>query len=303
MLAIRFISGKYQGKEWILPSYGEIVIGRSSELNLVLSESLVSRIHAKIICENQKIFIEDLESSNGTFVNGQRISKIELQEGDRILLGSSIFKVTSPSSKAPIPFEPRATDMSDVESTSSSIPKTMSGLLEEISLADLLQLFGSSRKTGILTLDCDSNHGTLGLRRGRICFAELREDNESNPKRCMLTMLQWGTGTFGFDVVSDKKMHGDLDLSVEDTLMELLQKLDEMNSLEAQSTLGRRLKLIHPLVAKLSDLPIKELDMLQLVYNVGDLEMILQNYSFQESEALTLLKQLMKEKFIENEVQ
>ena len=50
-LALRFISGKYQGGEFPLPDSGEIVIGRSSELDMVLVEDMVSRRHAKISVE------------------------------------------------------------------------------------------------------------------------------------------------------------------------------------------------------------------------------------------------------------
>ena len=46
--ALRFISGKYQGGEFPLPPDREIVIGRSSDLDMVLVEDMVSRKHAKI---------------------------------------------------------------------------------------------------------------------------------------------------------------------------------------------------------------------------------------------------------------
>ena len=47
--ALRFISGKYQGGEYPLAQSGDLVIGRSSELDLVLIEDMVSRKHACII--------------------------------------------------------------------------------------------------------------------------------------------------------------------------------------------------------------------------------------------------------------
>ena len=68
-LALRFISGKYQGGEFPLRSNREIVIGRSSDLDMVLVEDMVSRKHAKISWHNDSLVIEDLGSTNGTFVN------------------------------------------------------------------------------------------------------------------------------------------------------------------------------------------------------------------------------------------
>src|SRR5262249_10890796 len=89
--ALRFISGKYQGGEFPLPEWGEIVIGRSSELDMVLVEDMVSRRHAKISVSDGEIYLQDLGSTNGSFVNGEKVTRARLSEGDRILIGTSII--------------------------------------------------------------------------------------------------------------------------------------------------------------------------------------------------------------------
>ena len=91
--ALRFISGKYQGGEFPLRMDREIIVGRSSELDMVLVEDMVSRKHAKITAAGDQIVIQDLGSTNGTFVNGEKIKKARLKEGDRILIGTSIIKL------------------------------------------------------------------------------------------------------------------------------------------------------------------------------------------------------------------
>src|SRR3954465_11427258 len=100
-LALRFISGKYQGGEFPLGETKEIVVGRSSELDMVLVEDMVSRRHARIECTEEQIVIEDLGSTNGTFVNGEKIKRATLKEGDRVLIGTSILKVVSTDPSAP----------------------------------------------------------------------------------------------------------------------------------------------------------------------------------------------------------
>src|SRR6516225_5389543 len=91
--ALRFISGKYQGGEFPLKMSRQVTIGRSSELDMVLVEDMVSRKHAKITVGGGKIVIEDLGSTNGTFVNGEKVKQARLKEGDRILIGTSILKL------------------------------------------------------------------------------------------------------------------------------------------------------------------------------------------------------------------
>src|SRR5579863_5159588 len=89
----RFISGKYQGGEFPIVPEKQIIVGRSSDLDMVLVEDMVSRKHARIAMQNEQIWIEDLGSTNGTFVNGEKIKRARLKEGDRVLIGTSILKV------------------------------------------------------------------------------------------------------------------------------------------------------------------------------------------------------------------
>ena len=90
---LRFISGKYQGGEFPIVPDKQIIVGRSSDLDMVLVEDMVSRKHARIAMQADQIWIEDLGSTNGTFVNGEKIKRARLKEGDRVLIGTSILKV------------------------------------------------------------------------------------------------------------------------------------------------------------------------------------------------------------------
>lgn len=73
---------------------GEVTIGRSDENSIVLSEPFVSGKHAKLFIKNNDLFIEDLNSTNGVFIDDERIEgKIKLLPDDEIKIGSVIFKV------------------------------------------------------------------------------------------------------------------------------------------------------------------------------------------------------------------
>lgn len=69
-----------------------ITLGRAEENDIVLSDPTVSGKHAKIIIKQDKYFIEDLGSSNGTRVNGKLVTKKEIYEGDDIKLGTYTLK-------------------------------------------------------------------------------------------------------------------------------------------------------------------------------------------------------------------
>jgi diguanylate cyclase (GGDEF)-like protein len=66
-------------------------IGRADDCGIVLSSKDVSRRHAVITNEGSQYFVEDLDSTNGTFVNGQRVTKAALQPGDEISVGDYTF--------------------------------------------------------------------------------------------------------------------------------------------------------------------------------------------------------------------
>ena len=91
--ALLFISGKYKTAEFPLPGEGELLVGRSADLDLVLSEEMVSRKHAKMTIQGSSFTLTDLGSTNGTYVNGEKIRRHELSVGDRVLLGTSIIRV------------------------------------------------------------------------------------------------------------------------------------------------------------------------------------------------------------------
>src|SRR5215813_6184461 len=167
--ALRFISGKYQGGEFPLRMNREIIIGRSSDLDMVLVEDMVSRRHAKITSTDNDIFIQDLGSTNGTFVNGEKTTgRHKLAEGDRILVGTSIIKLVAMDASAAAQTEAEARRRLEAGANRQSTSgRPMSGVIEEIPLPDLLQLLSTSRKSGVLTIASGGLVGKIYLRKGQ----------------------------------------------------------------------------------------------------------------------------------------
>jgi diguanylate cyclase (GGDEF)-like protein len=85
------LSGPQMGRSIDL-GYEALEIGRSTECALALNDDLVSRRHARIKRIFGGYFVTDLESANGTYVNGQRITMAQLADGDQIRVGQSMLK-------------------------------------------------------------------------------------------------------------------------------------------------------------------------------------------------------------------
>jgi len=78
---------------------GSATIGRQSSNTVQINEPKASRSHARITCENGAYFVEDLESSNGTRVNGKKVEKGPLYHGDTIQIGVTRLVFDEPSAK------------------------------------------------------------------------------------------------------------------------------------------------------------------------------------------------------------
>jgi pSer/pThr/pTyr-binding forkhead associated (FHA) protein len=70
-----------------------ITIGKKTDNDIVIDNQAVSGYHARIKKEGRSLFIEDANSLNGTFINGQKISKGELHNGDVVLIGVDTLEV------------------------------------------------------------------------------------------------------------------------------------------------------------------------------------------------------------------
>ncbi|GMV90526.1 MAG: hypothetical protein AMXMBFR82_03040 [Candidatus Hydrogenedentota bacterium] len=94
-----------------------LVIGRASECDVVLVDSMVSRRHARVWNDGKSVKVEDLGARNGILVNGQKVSRLRVDEGDEFTVGTHTFRIAKvtrhkdkPDTGATISFE-KAGDM------------------------------------------------------------------------------------------------------------------------------------------------------------------------------------------------
>ena len=91
-LALRFLSGRFQGGVVPIDPSRPMLLGRQQGSDLLLPEELVSRRHARLAYEGDDLVLEDLGSTNGTYLNEELLQgPAPLHSGDRVRIGDSEF--------------------------------------------------------------------------------------------------------------------------------------------------------------------------------------------------------------------
>ncbi|MBP9674226.1 MAG: FHA domain-containing protein [Bacteriovoracaceae bacterium] len=98
MFKLVIIGGKKKGSEIFLKE-GDNIIGRSDMCDHQLNLEGISKKHINITVHANSTFLEDMGSSNGTFVNGKIVKKIGIKSGDQIAIPNVIFKLVHLSDK------------------------------------------------------------------------------------------------------------------------------------------------------------------------------------------------------------
>ncbi len=96
---LRGVSGAYFGKTY--PLRGSTILGRHSECHICVNADGISRKHAQIDADVDGLVVSDLGSSNGTYVNGKKIERADLNVGDELKLDNIRFLVQTPGMTDP----------------------------------------------------------------------------------------------------------------------------------------------------------------------------------------------------------
>jgi pSer/pThr/pTyr-binding forkhead associated (FHA) protein len=87
------VAGPYEAM--IFPLDDEVTVGRAPGCGVVLTDdTFVSQVHARVFRRNRHVLVEDLGSTNGTFVNGDRIDTVtRVRKGDTVKFGETVMRV------------------------------------------------------------------------------------------------------------------------------------------------------------------------------------------------------------------
>jgi predicted component of type VI protein secretion system len=100
-------SGEFAGATYPVKPAG-IVLGRLKTNDVEVTDTKASRRHTRVALHEGAWFVEDLQSSNGTFLNGAKIERSELVSGDKISIGTTVYRFEADDASGPVAAPPRS---------------------------------------------------------------------------------------------------------------------------------------------------------------------------------------------------
>jgi hypothetical protein len=153
----------------------EVTLGRSPECSMQLPAARASRRHASIAWQGERVVLRDLGSTNGTFLNGERVTgEAPLHSGDRITIGGVEIRYCCVEAGTAV------SQHDDTRTAVSFWPtagpggasETLRGDLAKVPLFAVLQMLEMGSQTGCLAVETPDGEGWMWLEAGRLVHAE-----------------------------------------------------------------------------------------------------------------------------------
>ena len=204
----------------------EILIGRGKEASLRIFDETASRRHAAIRFDGERVVIVDLDSTNGTIVNGEWITAPRvLSPGDKINIGGVIlsFCHVARQVEADVDTDSETTVVFKRNPLEAGTGEGFRGDLTEIPVAAVLQVLAEGRKNGVLSIMAPDDTARCWFLDGRPVHAET---GTQEGMAAALELCEFYEGRFVFfsDTTPPERS---LDLSATELLIEASRRQDE----------------------------------------------------------------------------
>ena len=231
------------GKHIDLPSDSSLTLGRESQCDVVVEDCSCSRLHAVLTVNttSDTCYVEDLNSRNGTFLNGKKIvERTRVPDGSHILVGSTLFvvsheEVTYSTNETREMYSSETLFLEGPMSKTATSPvkkftdSGIAGRLASISFVEALQLLTLAGRSGTLYLDLKKGLGSVEVRSGEVLAA--RYGNESGIEAIQAMTINQD-GRFRFE-----EHNGSCELKIQlptqQLLLEICRLIDESTNIEA----------------------------------------------------------------------
>jgi hypothetical protein len=206
-----------------------LTIGRSKQNDLILPVGMVSREHSRIQWSGSAFEIEDLGSSNGTYVNESEVKKQALKDGDEIKIGP--YNLTFRSYEGDIQtLRGGATEQLDVTQNITrrdvfGKSSTFAGAIGEMRLDEVFQLIEFNKKTGTLYVKLGEKKGAFHFKEGQVLDAEF---HKTRGVAAVARALSLPSGDFSFSA-GDPAVEQSIFQPTGKVILDAMRKLDELD--------------------------------------------------------------------------
>jgi pSer/pThr/pTyr-binding forkhead associated (FHA) protein len=207
----------------------EVTLGRSPECSMQLPAAGASRRHASVAWRGERVVLSDLGSTNGTFLNGERVEgETPLESGDRIMIGGvEIRYCCVEAGTAVSQLDDTRTVVSFWPSAVPGASETLRGDLAKVPLFAVLQMLEMGSQTGCLAVETRNGEGWMWLDGGRLVHAECAK---ASGLEAALELAQACAGRFDFAPGSPAPERS-FRASVTEVILEATRLLDEASGI------------------------------------------------------------------------
>jgi hypothetical protein len=224
------ISSLFPSKVKILIKDQHYTIGRAQGSDINMPHEAISRRHALIEWKDGGFWIQDVGSTNGTFVNGKEIVKERLTDNDLIEIFP--WKIRYKEFQGDINLllghelkEDAASITQDLSETITKLPISsgLSGKFSDVELLEVCQLIEFCRKNGTLKIEGEGIQGNISFSMGRIVWAESKDFKGEKAVRELLSLREGCFEFLGIVTFKEEK----LTLQLSKLLMDIMKERDE----------------------------------------------------------------------------
>ncbi len=297
------ITGSAIGRKFRMRPGQILFAGRSQSTDIFIDEHLVSRRHAKIAWVEEEVSIQDLGSTNGTFVNGRKVTSQNLKSGDKVQIGQTLMKVyfsDDPAAdlSAIYALSDAFRDRAVPPPPAASKKRSFQGNLSLMALPELLQMMSANRSTGILELERDDLVGRIYCVEGRAVYAVIGPvENE----KAIFRLLAWRDADFEFrpEPVDVDRFERRVQMSLENMLIEGFRQIDELEQIGSEVPPRRvRLRLLTADATLLKQLPPAVQAVLRSIVRYSSVGEVLDRTPLYDLDVVKILIVLRKKRLI-----
>jgi hypothetical protein len=210
-----------------------VAVGRHHSNDIQLRSRRVSSYHAEILSEVEGLFVRDLESTNGTFVNDEAVRRKKLSSGDEIRIGGFTFTVR---------LVPREGGEAQAEPGEPFPAGTVGNLLPfrtatpehqrpDTTLPDLLNELSRARRSGVVAIRLQHDEGRIYLEEGAVVHCEYRSVRR---QKALYRLLALERGTYEIQEPPSVVVPRTIEGTTEDRVVEGMQQLEALDKIAAK---------------------------------------------------------------------